>query len=136
MKRLKIPFLYLLSFVLSIGPVVLYFMLNIENYIQTVSDGIKLALGATILMVIVLLKVLGKLKLPSRIYLFGITFLLCYLLASILKDLIIFSLLALIGEILDCICQALIKKAKEDRAIEKAAEKNAQEMAKAFSGRV
>lgn len=136
MKRLKIPLLYLMSFVLSIGPVVLYFALNIDNYVQTVSDGIKLALGATILMAIVLLKVLGKLKLPSRIYLFGITFLLSYLLAAILKDLIIFSLLALIGEILDSICQVLIRKAKEDRRVEKEAEKHAEELGRVLNGRV
>lgn len=136
MKYLKIPFLYLLSFVLSIGPVILYFVINREQYISTVSEAVKLALGFTILMGIVLLKVLGKLKLPSRIYLFGITFLLSYLLASILKDLIIFSFLALIGEILDSICQYLIRKAKENRAIEKAAEKHAEELGRVLNGRV
>lgn len=136
MKHLKIPFLYLLSFVLSIGPVISYFLLNLDAYVQTVAQGIKLASGFAILMIIVLLKVLGKLKIPSRIYLFGIVFLLSYLLAAILKDLIIFSFLALVGEILDSICQALIKRAKESRRVEREAEKHAQELGRVLSGRV
>ena len=47
------------------------------------------------------LKVIGKLKLPSSTVTFGIVFLLAYLLKSITDDLLVFSFLALIGDIAD-----------------------------------
>lgn len=136
MKRLKIPLLYLLSLVLSIGPVLFYFFANLDRYVQTAPQGIKVSCGFALLFVISFLKVIGKLKIPSRIYVFAIVFLLSYLLKDILKDLIVFSLLALIGELLDSACQALIRKAKEERLIDKTAERSAKEIKRVFSGRV
>ena len=136
MKRLKIPILYLLSLFFSVGPVLIYFFANLDRYVQTAPQGIKVTCGFTLLLIIAFLKVIGKLKIPSRIYVFAIVFLLSYLLKDILKDLIIFSLLALIGEILDSVCQASIKRAKEDRLIDKTAQKSAKEFKRVFSGRV
>ena len=136
MKRLKIPLLYLLSLVLSIGPVLFYFFANLDRYVQTAPQGIKVSCGFALLFVISFLKVIGKLKIPSRIYVFAIVFLLSYLLKDILKDLIVFSFLALIGELFDGICQALIRRAKASYTQEKVAQKTAQAVEKVLNGRV
>ncbi len=136
MKKIKIPLLYLLSLALSVGPVLIYFFANLDRYVQTAPQGIKVSCGFALLFVISFLKVIGKLKIPSRIYVFAIVFLLSYLLKDILKDLIVFSLLALIGELLDSMCQGFIRKAREERLIDKTAERNAREIKKVFSGRV
>ena len=136
MKRLKIPILYLLSLFFSVGPVLIYFFANLDRYVQTAPQGIKVTCGFTLLLIIAFLKVIGKLKIPSRIYVFAIVFLLSYLLKDVLKDLIVFSFLALIGEMLDGVCQVLIHRAKRTRIEEKTAQKTAQEIEKVLNGRV
>ena len=136
MKKLKIPILYLLSLFFSIGPVLIYFLVNLDRYVQTAPQGIKVSCGFGLLFVIAFLKVMGKLKIPSRIYVFAIIFLLSYLLKDVLKDLIVFSFLALIGEMLDGVCQGMIKKARVSRTEEKTAQKTAQEIERVLSGRV
>ena len=136
MKRIKIPLLYILSFILSILPVSIYFALNTEKYIKTVPEGIKLTSGIIILLFIVFLKAIDKLKLPSRMVLFGLVFILSYLLNSVLNDMLVFSFLALIGELLDSMCRIFIKRAKAERLTQKTAEKTAEEIKKVLNGRV
>ena len=136
MKKIKIPLLYLLSLFFSVGPVLIYFFANLDRYVQTAPQGVKVSCGFALLFVIAFLKVIGKLKIPSRIYVFAIVFLLSYLLKDVLKDLIVFSMLALIGELLDSICQIFIKRAKENALIDKTAQKSAMEIKQIFSGRV
>ena len=136
MKRIKLPLLYILSFLLSICPVAVYFIANREIYIQSVAEGVRLSGGIVLLLAIAFLKSVGKLKIPSRSVLFAIVFLLSYLLSSILNDLLVFSFLALIGEILDSICQIFIRRAKEERLLEKTASKTACEIERLINGRV
>ncbi|MBQ7760912.1 MAG: hypothetical protein IJ400_02540 [Clostridia bacterium] len=121
MKRLKLPILYLLSLVLSIGPIAVFVALNIDSYVSTTQDAIKLSFGGVAVVIIVILKVLGKLKISSRIAVFGCVFVLSYLLNSLLCDLAILSFLALIGEGLDQIIGIFIKREKEKRQNEKIA---------------
>ena len=136
MKCLKIPLLYLLSFVLSVCPVGVYFFVNADKYISTVQEGIKLGAGAVLLLIIVLLKVMGKLRVPSRVTLFGLVFTLCYLLQGILSDLIVFSFLALVGEMADTVCQVVIRRTRAEQVSQKNAQRTADEVKKALSGRV
>lgn len=136
MKKLKIPFLYVLSFVLSIGPVAIYFCINADRYFVTMSEKIKLTAGLMLLVIITLLKVLGKLKMPSRTGFFGVIFIMCYLLEAVLNDMLIFSFLALVGEVMDSVCQIFIRKAKEDKLTSRAAEKTAEEIKRVLNGRV
>ena len=136
MSRFKIPLLYLLSFVASVLPVSIYFFANADRYFVTVYDRVRLSLGLVCLCVIVLLKVMGKLKMPSRAVLFAFVMVMCYLLERVLDDLIIFSFLALVGEVLDMICQHFIKKAKEERLLQKSAERTANQIERILNGRV
>lgn len=136
MKLFKIVLLHILSVVLSICPVMIFFFINLDLYVTTRYEGIKLASGGIVLLVIVILKVLGKLKIPSGIVLYGIGFILVYLLSAIIKDLIIFMFLALVGEILSTICNAVIKSSKKKLEREKTASITAEEIKKVIGGRV
>lgn len=125
-QRLKLVGLYILSFVLSVLPVLIYFLINRDKYIYTIPDRIKLGFGAVALCVIIGLKLAGKLKIKSRIAVFAIVFAFSYLLESILDDLLVFSLLALIGEGLDMVVGIFIKREKRKMLLKESAEINAE----------
>ena len=72
------------------------------------------------------LKLAGKLKIRSRIAVFAIVFVFSYLLESILDDLLVFSLLALIGESLDMIVGIFIKREKRKMLLKESADANAE----------
>ena len=73
---------------------------------------------------------------PSRAVLFGLVCVLCYLLERVLADLLMFSFLALVGEVLDMICQGIIKREKEKKFAQKTAERTAVEIERVLNGRV
>ena len=137
MKLFKIVLLHILSVVLSVCPVLIFFFVNLDIYVTTRYEGIKLASGGVVLLLIVVLKVLGKLTIPSGVMLYGIIIILSYLLEAIISDLIIFAFMALVGEILSSICDAVIKSFKKKIEREKTAEITANEIKKVIgSGRV
>ena len=100
-KRALIIFLFICSFICSVAPIVVYFATNSDIYIKTPEDTFKLCLVGLICLGLIMLKVIGKLKLPSSTVAFGFLFLLSYLLKSITDDLLIFSFLALVGDLAD-----------------------------------
>ena len=112
MKKFKIFILYLISFAFSIGPLFTYLIVNNDRYFCTKYDAIKLFSGGLIIMVILLLKTLKKLKIPTGVSFFGLVCMLSYLLSPVIKDLTVLSFLALVGEIGDSIMQAIISKEK------------------------
>ena len=63
-------------------------------------------------MLILLLKVLKKLKIPSGVFLFSLMCVLSYLLQPVINDLMVISFLALVGELFDLVIQALIAREK------------------------
>ncbi len=136
MKHLKIFWLYTFGFVLSVAPILTYFILNYDRYIKTTYDGIRLASGGVILSCILLLKITGKLKIPSAVSVFGIIFVLSYLLNSILNDLMLFSFLALVGEACDMIIQIFIRRERARLINSKIASETAKEISKIVSTRV
>ena len=136
MRLFKIVLLHILSVILSICPVMIFFLINLDYYVTTRYEGIKLASGGVVLLVIVILKVLDKLKIPSGIALYGIMLVLSYLLDAIITDLMLFIFLALVGEILSSICDAVIKSSKKKLEREKTASITAEEIKKVIgSGR-
>lgn len=136
-RLFKIALLHILSVILSICPVLIYFFINLDEYTKTVTETVKLTAGGMVLLVIVILKVLGKLKIPSGIALYGIILVLAYLLDAIIADLMLFAFLALIGEILSTICGLVIKAQAKRLEREKTASVTAEEIKKIMgSGRV
>jgi type III secretory pathway component EscR len=80
---------------------------------------VKLGAGCVIVLILLLLKVLGKLKVPSRVTVFTMAFVLSYLLAPILDDMMLLSGAALVGEAIDSMFfSRLIEKTKEQIRIE------------------
>ncbi len=112
MKRFKIFILYLISFAFSIGPLFTYLIVNRDRYFCTKYDAIKLFSGGLIIMVMLLLKTLKKLKIPTGVSFFGLICMLSYLLSPVIQDLTVLSFLALVGEIGDSIMQSIISKEK------------------------
>lgn len=136
MKHLKIVCLYILGFVLSIAPIFTYFILNYDRYVKSTYDGVRLASGGIILACILLVKITGKLKIPSAVSVFGVIFILSYLLNSIIMDLMIFSFLALLGEICDMVVQIFIRKERARLVNTKIATETAKEISKIVNTRV
>lgn len=121
MRRFKLFILYLLSVVLSITPLLIYFLINKEQYLCTKIDAIKLFSGGFIIVFMLMLKAVKKLKIPSGVWFFGLICILSYLLEPVLKDLTVISFLGLIGEIFDIIIQGFISREKSKLQSEKTA---------------
>ena len=138
--RVRLIFLYIGSFIVSIAPLLTVLILNWDKYAKTPSDTVKLCLGGIICLIFIFMKVVGKLHMPSRIVFFGIVFIMAYLLQALLYDLILLSGMALIGEVIDVICfQHLIKVTKENILVGKTASetsKQVEEVIKSYFGRV
>ena len=121
--RLRLVLLYIGSFIVTIAPLLVCFIANWDKYTKTPSDTVKLCIGGAIGLVFLFLKVIGKLGMPRRIVLFGIVFIMAYLLQAILADLILLSGMALAGEFLDLVCfQRAIRITKENILIGKTAD--------------
>lgn len=116
-------FLYIGSYIVSVAPLLVILILRWDNYTKTPGDTVKLCIGGAICLFFVFLKVIGKLHMPRRIVLFGIVFLMAYLLKALMDDLVLLSGMALVGEALDLICfQHFIKVTKENILIGKTAD--------------
>lgn len=138
--RVRLVFLYIGSFIISIAPLVIVLALNWGDYTKTPGDTVKLCFGGVFALFLIFLKVIGKLKMPRRIVFFGILFLLVYLLKALLDDILLLSGMALAGELIDLICfQKPIKVTKENILIEKTSDATASKVeeviTRIFNGR-
>ena len=102
-RRLKCKrfFLYVFGFIFSIAPLGSILIYNADEYIATVKDAVKLSFGGVLVVIFIVLKVLGKLKIPRRITGLAIAFVMCYLFASVLHDLLLLTGAVLAGEVID-----------------------------------
>ena len=135
LEKLKIPSLYVLSFLLNILPVLIYFLVNSERYIKTTPDKVKLLFGGVLVIAILVTKTLGFLKIKSLLLFFGGAFILTYLLNSIIDDLMVFSLLAFVGEVLASAVRVIILRLKKSDE-EKKTESIVKSVISTVSGRV
>lgn len=118
--RLRLALLYIASFISTVAPVGLALIYKAPEYFKTPEESVKVGLGAVVILAIVIIKLVGKLRMPRRVVLFAIVFLLCYLLEGVLKDLFLLSGLALLGEVIDfLVCQSAIKRTREAITISK-----------------
>lgn len=115
MKKLKLPILYMLSFLASILPVFIYFIINCESYVKTHADTVKLLFGGALAVGIIIIKALGFLKVKSSVLIYLFLFIFAYLFESIISDILVFSFLALVGEAISGIVRIFIAKEKENK---------------------
>lgn len=137
--RLRLVFLYIGSFIISIAPLLVVFIVNWDKYTKTPGDTVKLCIGGILCLVFIFLKVIGKLQMPRRIVFYGILFIMAYLLQAILNDLMLLSGMALAGEFLDFVCfQRAIRITKENILVGKTADATTaqvEEVIKKYIGR-
>lgn len=138
--RARLMFLYIGSFVACIFPLIACFAANWSKYTEAPGESIRLCIGGSIAAFLLLLKVVGRLRMPRRVVAYGVVFVLAYLLQAILDDLVLLSGMALVGELLDLVCfQRAIRRTKEKLIIGKTAEVTAtqvEEVIKKYIGRV
>jgi len=127
--KVKSLLLKLTGAISAVAPVGIYIAINWEKYAPTTSEGVKLGLGCTLALVVVGLKCLSKIKVPKLVYLWGGVALFSWLMASVLDDLFIISLLAFTGEVGDTLC-AMGAKHYDTKLVD---DKNALLIAKATS---
>jgi len=126
-KGLWILLLHVLSFLVSLLPLGIVLAVNFGKYTETVPETVKLCAGGVILVVFVVLKVLGKLKMPRRIVFYALVFAGAWLFAALLEDLLLLSFAALLGEAVDYIVlQPIIARLKRTREREKTADETAE----------
>ena len=121
--KLKLIFLQIGSFIVSAAPLLIYIITNWDNYVKTPGDTIKISVGLVIAAFLLLLKVIGKLKMPKRIITYAVLCGLSYFLYPLIQDIVWLSALCLVGEALDLlIFQRPIRIIKERILIEKTAD--------------
>ena len=133
-----------LSLLACVGPLAAVFIVRFDQYVTTVDEGVKLASGGLLLLVLIGLIALGKLKVPSRAVALAVIALIAWLIQPILVDLTVLCVCALGGELVDfLIIKPLIRRTKEALLIDKTADETSErvarqveEMLKNYTGRV
>lgn len=121
--KARLVLLQIGSFIVSVAPLLIYIFLNWSNYAKTPGDTIKISVGLVIAIILFLLKVIGKLKMPKRVVTYAVICVLSYFLYPLIQDIVWLSGLCLIGEVLDLVFfQRPIKKTKEDILVNKTAD--------------
>ncbi len=137
-NRAKLFLLELGGFIASAAPLITVLILNRERYVQTSAAALKLCAGGAIVLILLLLKALAKLRLPSTVTTVGVVMLLSYLLQPILSDLTLLCGAYLVGEILDLIFfRRRAKTLREELMAERAADATAgrvEELLKTYIG--
>lgn len=131
--KIKLVFLQIFSFIFSIAPLAIAIIVNRDRYFGTPEESVKLGIGLIIGIVFICLKVLAKIKIPSRLVTYGIVFAMVYLMQSILADLLLLSGMAFLGEMLDFLFfQRAIRRTRERISAETTADATAVQVEKLF----
>jgi len=118
--RLKLVFLYIFSFILSIAPLIILISLNHDKYFDTTPKTWKFTIGGILAIVLIVIKALDKLRFPNRMVAFGVGFTLVYLLQAMLNDILMLLAMAFLGELIDwAFIKPLIRRYKEEIEREK-----------------
>lgn len=126
--RVKLFFATLGGYVASVLPLVCLFAAKWETYTGASRGAFRLCLGGGIVLILLLFKVLGKLRMPSRALGMILCLILSYLLEAVLSDLTLILWMALLGELVDALFFAravrlLRERLQADRVADAAAER-------------
>lgn len=133
-----------LSLLACVGPLAAVFIVRFDQYVTTVDEGVKLASGGVLLLVLIGLIALGKMKVPSRAVTYTLVALIAWLIQPVLVDMTVLCLYALGGELVDFfVVKRMIRRTEEALLIDKAADETSErvarqveEMFKNYTGRV
>ena len=101
--KAKAAALTLGGFFLSAAPLSVTLAVRWGTYVHTPGDGVRLGFGAVVCLALLFAKAVGKLPVPRRAVVYGVTCLLSYLMEAVLADLCLLSGMALLGEVLDAL---------------------------------
>ncbi len=125
-EKRKLFFLCAGGFLASILPLVALLILRWEEYTAVPGGAVRLCFGGAAIAALIAMKVLGKLKLPSRLTVMVIALVLVYLLEAMISDLTLILWTAILGEALDTfLFSPFAKRTRERIAIEKQADATA-----------
>ena len=136
-EKTKLFFLVVGGFLASVVPLLVLLAIKWEEYVTSVPGGaVRLSLGGGMIVALILLKVLGKLKLPSRLCVMVIALCMVYLLEALLRDLSLVLWVATAGEAVDAFLFApFARRVRERITIAKQADATAdrvEEMLKTY----
>lgn len=118
--RIRLVFLHIGSFIITILPLVVLMLINFDKYVDTTPKAWKFTIGGMLALVLITMKALDKLKFPNRIVGLGVVMVLTYLLQALLDDILLLLFMAFIGEFIDLVAfKTLIKKYKAELEREK-----------------
>lgn len=136
--RIKLFWLYVGSFLVSIAPIIVMVGFNWGHYTSTPKSTFSLAIGGVLAVAFILLKAMDKLpKRAKRIVYFIMWFFMLTLLEPILLELKWIVAMAILGEALDMIMFSWkIKRLKEDMLIERTADATSAKVEQAIQSAV
>ena len=114
-EKRKLGFLCMGGFLASVLPLFSLLILRWDTYTSVPGGAVRLCFGGAVIALLILLKVLGKIKLPSRLCVMGVCLVLVYLLEGLLADLTLILWVALIGEATDALFFAPLAKKTRKR---------------------
>ena len=127
---LRLLLLQLASFVALVAPLATVLIINRARYFTETESAVKLSAAALIAVVLLLLAMAGKLKMPRRVVLIALVVVMSWLLEAILKDLFLLSTMVLVGVCLDSfLFEPFLKHTRELIALRRGATVNAEAMA-------
>lgn len=119
--KIKLALLCVASYIVSVLPLLITFMLNFGKYTESAEATVKLTLGGVIVLSLLLARTLGR-TLPDGLGGMLLAFVVAFLLEAILADLVLLLGMFLLGECLDVIfLRRRIAKLREDILIDKTA---------------
>ncbi len=134
-KKLKwrLALLYTTSLVVSIFPLALTLFIKRSEYITTVTDALRLSAGLAVGVIFMIIKVLGKMKMPRRLTLYVIITLMAYLLKPLLSDMVLLGAMAILGEVCDSAFFGMaIKRTRQQISDERTASSTADKVEEVF----
>lgn len=114
-EKRKLFFLCMGGFLFSTMPLLALLAIKWEEYTALPGGAVRLCFGGGAIVALLALKVLGKIKLPSRLTVMAIALVLVYLLEALLTDLSLILWVALIGEAIDTFLFAPFAKRTRER---------------------
>ena len=125
-NKIKLFLVTVGGFLVSVTPLFVSVFINWDRYVQSTAAGWRLGAGGLIVAVLMLLKVMGRFKLPSHVTTVAVLMLLSWLLSPILQDLTRLCAAYLLGEVLELLLfRRAAKRLREQIAAERQADATA-----------
>ena len=116
-ERVRRTLLLTGGFLASVLPLAVLFVLRWDRYTALPGGALRLTLGGGMILILLLLKVLGMIRLPSRLTVMVITLVMVYLLKGLLDDLTVILWAAILGEAVDTVIFSPLARAAEARLV-------------------